>query len=97
MCCLANVKGIEQVASHSSQTDRNYEAFLARLPELLRDHAGSYALLHNGEVVDFHPSSLAATIAGTKTFGLGGFSVQEVTDKPEHLGFYSYVGGSGPY
>ena len=78
-----------------TQTDLNYEAFINQLPQLLREHAGRYALLHDCKVVDFFANSLAATLEGAKKFGLGEFSVQEVTDKPDHLGFYSYVGGSG--
>lgn len=89
--------GMLKMASHLSQTDLNYEAFVVQLPQLLPDHAGSYALLHDQEVVDFFASSLAATVAGAEKFGVGQFSVQEVTDEPEHLGFYSYVGGTGEY
>lgn len=83
--------------AHNSETDRNYDAFLAQLPHILEKHAGLYALLHECEIVDYFPGSLEATLAGAKRFGLGAFSVQEVTEEPEHLGFYSYVGGSGPY
>lgn len=82
---------------HQSQADFNYDAFVAELPNLLRDHEGSYALLHNGKVIDFFSTSLEATLEGSRRFGSDDFSVQEVTAEPEHLGFYSYVGGSGPY
>lgn len=84
-------------ATAENQTDANYEAFVQQLPELLRSHSGTYALLHDRAVIDFYPSSLAATIAGARQFGSGAYSVQEVTEKPDHLGFYSYVGGSGAY
>ena len=78
-----------------TQTDRNYEAFQLMLPRLLNAHAGKFALLHDCEVVDFFSTSLEATITGARKFGLGAFSVQVVCDQPEHLGFYSYVGGAG--
>ena len=82
---------------HANQVDRNFEAFLDKLPDLIPDHAGTFALLHDCKVIDFFRSSLEATVEGAKRFGTGQFSVQEVTDEPDHLGFYSYVGGSGTY
>jgi len=80
-----------------NQVDTNYTAFEAVLPEILAAHSGEFALLHQGEIVEYFETSLAATIAGAKRFGLGDFSVQEVSAEPEHLGFYSYVGGTGDY
>jgi hypothetical protein len=80
-----------------NQVDANYTAFEVLLPEILPGHEGEFALLNEGEVVEYFESSLEATIAGAKQFGLGHFSVQEVSAEPEHLGFYSYVGGTGNY
>lgn len=82
---------------HANQVDLNYEAFLEKLPELMADHAGSFVLLHNRKVIDFFRSSLEATLEGSKRFGPDDFSIQEVSDEPDHLGFYSYVGGTGTY
>lgn len=65
-------------ALQESQTDLNYEAFIAKLPELIRDHAGSFALLHNCNVVDFFGSSLEATIAGAKKFGSANFPYKKL-------------------
>lgn len=84
-----------QAAPSPSEGDLNYEAFKAVLPEILAERAGQFALMHSQQIVDYFASSLEATIAGLKKFGEGRYSVQEVTDKPEHLGFYSYVGGTG--
>ncbi len=78
-----------------SEIDRNYEAFLAQLPAIVANHAGQYALLHRREIVAYFESSLSATLAGIRQFGEGEYSVQEVSAEPEHLGFYSYVGGTG--
>lgn len=83
------------MAQAQNETDRNYDAFLAQLPQIIDKHAGTYALMHECEIVGYYGGSLEATIAGAKKFGVGAFSVQEVTEEPEHLGFYSYVGGSG--
>ena len=81
----------------NTQADRNYEAFIAALPTLLPTYAGRYALMHDAEIVNYFGSSLEATIAGIRQFGEGEYSVQEVSSEPEHLGFYSYVGGARPY
>lgn len=79
----------------STEADRNYDAFIARLPELLPQFAGKYALLYRLNIIDYFDSSLDATLAGIRKFGEGQYSVQEVAAEPEHLGFYSYVGGTG--
>ncbi len=81
----------------AGEVDRNYDAFVGMLPGLVPLHAGKFALMHKEKVVDFFDTSLDATLIGMRQFGHGGYSVQEVADEPEHLGFYSYVGGSGPY
>jgi hypothetical protein len=79
-----------------AEVDRNYDAFLALLPTLGPELAGKHALLHQGAITDYYETALAATLAGLREFGEGRFSVQEVSTEPEHLGFYSYVGGAGP-
>jgi len=86
-----------RVSGNVDQVDRNYEAFLARLPDLLREYEGRFALLHDAKVVAFYSSSLEATLEGLKQYKPGDYSVQEVTSVPDHLGFYSYVGGTGAY
>jgi hypothetical protein len=80
-----------------TQVDSNYKAFEAILPDILQTHGGQFALISSGEIVEYFENSLAATLAGARRFGVGGFSVQEVTEQAEHLGFYSYVGGTGDY
>lgn len=80
-----------------AQVDSNYEAFEALLPDILEEHSGQFALMASGEIVEYFENSLAATLSGARQFGVGRFSVQEVTQQPEHLGFYSYVGGTGDY
>ncbi len=77
-----------------SQIDRNYQAFVARLPELLQTHPGKFALLHDEHIDEFFQSALAAVNEGARRFGMGAFSVQEVTSEVENLGFYSYAGSS---
>lgn len=77
-----------------SETERNYAAFVDQLPVLIDKHHGEFALLHAGTIVGFFTSLVKALSEGSKLFGQGNFSVQEVADEVESLGFYSYAGGS---
>lgn len=77
-----------------SETERNYAAFLSQLRDLIDDHRGKFALLHTQKVQGFFDSPVHAVIEGNRRFGSGSYSVQEVTDEIESLGFYSYAGGS---
>ena len=78
-----------------SEVDANYEAFVAELPKILDCRRGQYALLHRRQIVEYHESALDALTEGHRRFGEGDYSVQEVTDESDSLGFYSYAGGAG--
>jgi hypothetical protein len=78
-----------------SEVDANYESFVAELPRLLAARRGQYALLHQRQIVGYHGSALDAVTEGHLRFGEGAYSVQEVTDESDSLGFYSYAGGTG--
>lgn len=80
--------------AESTQLDLNYFAFRSQLPELLRTHAGKYALLYKQQIVSYFDSALDAITAGHEKYGDGEYSVQEVTDEIENLGFYSYAGAA---
>ena len=71
--------------------DRNFDAFLKKLPELIRTHGGKFALLRDGEVVEFFDTARDAMIFGQKTYSDGLFSVQEVTDRIVDLGYFSHA------
>jgi len=77
--------------SHQDQVDRNFSAFNAILPELLKTHPGKYALLHDGEIVDFFDSLGDAVRFGHAKFGDLNFSVQEVKRQDVSLGYYSHA------
>lgn len=74
-----------------SEVDKNYEAFLALLPELLVSHPGKFVVMQNGKPIDFFDSLADAVKYGHSKFGDMNFSVQEVTSKNINLGFYSYA------
>ena len=73
------------------QVERNYEVFRAQLPELLVRHCGKFALMRDGEIIDFFETAMGAYTAGKKDFGLGGFSIQEIVDKVVDLGYFSHA------
>jgi hypothetical protein len=75
-----------------AEIDRNYDVFQRRLATYLPDHRGQHALMHGGEIVDFFAKPGDAYRDGMTRFADNIFSIQEVTDEPIDLGFFSYVG-----
>jgi len=75
-----------------TESERNYAAFLSQLPDLIPNHRGEYALLHAQKIEGYFDTAATAIIEGNKKFKLGEYSVQEVTEEIESLGFYSYAG-----
>jgi hypothetical protein len=80
---------------YGQEVDQNFQAFMSALPSILNTKLGKFALLHRGKIVEYFESSIDAFVDGHQRFGPGRFSVQEVTDHVENLGFYSYAGGTG--
>ncbi len=79
----------------SSYIERNFQAFQSKLPQLLPEHLGKFALLQNGEIVDFFDSFADAVKFGQQKFsGDQVFSVQEVTSTTQTLGYYAYAVGN---
>ena len=75
----------------SRQITVNYEAFIDQLDSLEVLHHGEFALMHDGEILEFYSSWENAYKTGVLMHGKGHFSVQEVTKTPVDLGFYSHV------
>jgi hypothetical protein len=71
---------------------QNYEFFKTMLPSLIEKHGyGKFALLRKKQLIGIFDSADDAIKAARLGFEDGMFSVQEVTDLPINLGFYSYV------
>lgn len=77
--------------SKRAAVERNYEAFRQRLPELLATHRGKFALMREGDITEFFDTARDAYLAGQKLYPDALFSVQEVTDTPADLGFFSHA------
>ena len=71
--------------------DQNFEAFQKLLPKLMQTQSGKYALMRDGQAVEFFDSARDAVIYGDKEFVDGLFSVQRVTRKIIDLGYFSYA------
>ncbi|MFA5963852.1 MAG: hypothetical protein WC804_07530 [Sphingomonas sp.] len=78
-----------------TEVDRNFAAFQHMLPDLLQKAPGKFVLLHKQRVIELFDNSVSAVVAGIQRFGEDEYSVQEVSDQPDNLGFYSYAGGAG--
>jgi len=92
---LYNEDRREILTMHDMQNDeiqRNYAAFQIMLPNITNDHLGEFALLKNGKVVEYFKSVVDADRAGRRLFSDGVFSVQEVSQTPTDLGYFSHVG-----
>ena len=74
------------------EVDANYDFFLRHLREYVESHAGQYALLKNRSVIEFFDKPGDAYRYAKGAFEDGIFSIQEVTEEPIDLGFFSHVG-----
>jgi len=74
------------------QVLRNYEVFQEKLSSLVATHGGKFALMRDGEIVDFFDTVRDAYVAGQNLFEKDAlFSVQEVVGTPVDLGFFSHA------
>jgi len=78
-------------ARQKIEVDRNYDRFVRILGELLPKHRDQLVLMRDGEVVGFFDTPRGALKAAAEKFSDGIFSIQEVTDEPIDLGFWSHV------
>ena len=74
-----------------AEVDRNYEAFTAVLPDLMKQHPGQFAVLRHKEVISTFESIEAAIHFAVAKYPDGLFSVQQITDTPAAQGFFSYA------
>jgi hypothetical protein len=78
-------------AQQAREVDENYDFFQRHLNDYLAGHRGEYALLKNRTLVGFFAQPVEALDAALGQFADGVFSIQEVTDEPIDLGFFSHV------
>jgi hypothetical protein len=74
------------------QVEINYQAFEKKLPSLIPAYRGKFALMRNEEIIEFFDTARDAYFAGKKIFEKDKlFSVQQITDTPVDLGFFSHA------
>ncbi|MXX00041.1 MAG: hypothetical protein F4Z79_00230 [Acidimicrobiia bacterium] len=78
----------QQIQDH---VDRNYAAFAALLPDLLRGNAGQWALLRNENLEAIFDTVRDAHTAGQKLYPDGLFSIQEIRPGAVDLGWFSHA------
>ena len=71
--------------------DENFAAFQKLLPNLTSAHSGQFALMRNGEAIEFFDSAGDAMIYGRNAYSDGLFSIQQVTKTIVDLGFFSHA------
>lgn len=74
------------------EIDANYDFFQRQLARLLPAREGQYALLRSCRIEGFFERPGDAYRDGLERFGDDLFSIQEVTDEPLQLGFFSLAG-----
>jgi hypothetical protein len=79
-------------ARQKQEVDRNYDAFTRMLGAILPEHRDKLALMRDRKIVGYVDTPRQALVSAAERFPDGIFSVQEVTDKPLDLGFWSHVG-----
>jgi hypothetical protein len=77
------------------EIDRNMFAFQSQLAGIIDEHRGQFALLRDQKIVEIFGSLRKAIDTAHQKFSDGRYSIQEVTDQPVDLGFYSHVENLG--
>jgi hypothetical protein len=80
-----------QYPEKRKEIEKNFSFFLSQLPNITQTQRGRYALLRHEEIVGFFDTALDALQAGKTAYPDGIFSIQQVTDTPINLGYYSYA------
>lgn len=70
---------------------KELEFFESKRAELLREHAGKYVLIHEGQLVGAFERKSDALKAGYERFGKAPFLVRLVADTPKRVYFMSNV------
>ena len=84
-------KRVSIVRTKQEEVDRNFAFFQAELPQIMPNYRGKYALIRNEKIENYFDTLVDAYTAGSQQFKDGLFSIQQVTDEPVDLGFFSHA------
>ena len=74
----------------------NLRFFRTLLPSLINEHRGRYALLRDETLVGVYDTVRDAKLTADRFFEDGNYSIQQITETPVNLGFYSHAGFVSP-
>lgn len=80
-----------QYQEKRAEIDKNLKSFLSQLPKIAQTQRGRFALLRHQDIVAFFDTAVDALQAGKTAYDDGMFSIQQVTDTPVNLGYYSHA------
>jgi hypothetical protein len=75
----------------SIEVDRNYDAFMRALGGIVVAHRHQFALMRGGKIIAYFDKPGDAYREGAERYADMIFSIQEVTDEPIDLGFFSHA------
>jgi hypothetical protein len=79
-----------------AEVKANFSAFQAKLSELVQTHAGKFAVIIHGEIIEFFDTIGDAAKFAAKMFEDDMYSVQEVTERKIELGFFAIALNHAP-
>jgi hypothetical protein len=90
---LAGAKARHAAVSEEKriEIDRNFRAMAKRINQYTPLHAHKFALMRNGEVIEFYSRFEDAFRTGKRFYPDDMFSIQQVTKTPVDLGFFSHA------
>ena len=65
-----------------NEVHKNYEFFKTKLPELMKDHTGEYALIRHQKIIAYFPTISEAYWYGRENYSDRIYSIQEIKDWP---------------
>jgi hypothetical protein len=71
------------------EVDENYDEFRKLLPAIIGQHRDKYALMKNRKILGYFSTAQDAREAADSFVSDGIYSIQQVTDTPLNLGFYT--------
>ncbi|MBC6437531.1 MAG: hypothetical protein GDA52_05215 [Rhodobacteraceae bacterium] len=75
----------------TAEVQKNFAAFQKLLPEKMKLHAGKFALMSDGALIDIYDTWQDAYRTGHRFFGADRFSIQQFETRPADLGFWSHA------
>jgi hypothetical protein len=83
------------IQARQTEIDENLDFFVKELPKIAPTHFGKFALIRQKAIAGYFDTVVDAVGTGNKLYPDKLFSVQQVTDVPVDLGFFSHASRLG--